>query len=66
MRIFAIALTALILAGCNTESGVGDQAAAENDTTIRIGVASFAMETCTFCTLIVRVLLTIAPLTSRR
>ena len=49
MRIFAIALTALILAGCNTESGDGDQAAAENGTTIRIGVASFAMETCTFC-----------------
>ncbi|MDH3984184.1 MAG: M81 family metallopeptidase [Gammaproteobacteria bacterium] len=49
MRIFAIALMPLILAGCNSKPGVGDQPAAKDGTTVRIGVASFAMETCTFC-----------------
>ena len=49
VRIFTIAVTTLLLSGCNTESGVSDQPAADGDTTIRIGVASFAMETCTFC-----------------
>ncbi len=46
MKLLSTALIALLLFGCGRDSETPGAAA---DQTVRIGIARFAMETCTFC-----------------